>query len=92
VYEWDWAKAEADFQQALAFDGQPSVDYPPDIPPERFIFEAGFDQAAYAIVDRIWLEWGAVHIEGVADMLELLGSWNRIGQQGDLVIYARELP
>jgi len=89
---WMLDAQAADFQQALAFDGQPSVDYPPDIPPERFIFEAGFDQAAYVIVDRIWMEWGAVHIEGVADMLELLGSWNRIGQQGDLEIYARERP
>ncbi|HEX9674446.1 MAG TPA: glycosyltransferase family 39 protein [Anaerolineales bacterium] len=89
---WTLDAQAADFQQALAFDGQPSVDYPPDIPPERFIFEAGFDQAAYVIVDRIWMEWGAVHIEGVADMLELLGSWNRIGQQGDLEIYARERP
>jgi len=43
-------------------------------------------------VDRIWLEWGAVHIEGLADMLEQLDSWQRIGQQGDLQIYARERP
>jgi hypothetical protein len=89
---WTLDAQAADFQQALAFDGQPSVDYPPGIPRERFVFEAGFDRAAYVIVDRIWLEWGAVHIEGVADMLEQLGSWHRIGQQGDLQIYARVRP
>jgi hypothetical protein len=89
---WTLDAQAADFQQALAFDGQPSVDYPPEIPRDRFVFEAGFDRAAYVIVDRIWLEWGAVHIEGLADMLEQLGRWHRIGQQGDLEIYARERP
>ena len=89
---WTVNAQAADFQQSLAFDGQPSVDYPPEIPRERFVFEAGFDRASYVIVDRIWLEWGAVHIEGVADMLEQLGLWHRIGQQGDLEIYARERP
>ena len=89
---WTVEAQAADFQQALAFDGQPSVDYPPDIPRERFVFDAGFDRAAYVIVDRIWLEWGAAHIEGVAEMLEQLGSWHRIGQQGDLLIYGKERP
>ena len=89
---WMLDAQAADFQQALAFDGRPSVDFPPDIPRERFVFDAGFDRAAYVIVDRIWLEWGALHIEGVADMLEQLGSWHRIGQQGDLEIYGREGP
>jgi hypothetical protein len=89
---WDVDAQAADFQQALAFEGKPSIDYPSDIPPERFVFDAGFDRAAYIIVDRIWLEWGAAHIEGVADMLEQLGSWHRIGRQGDLQIYARERP
>jgi hypothetical protein len=52
------------------------------IPRDEFVFEAGFDRAAYVIVDRIWLG-GAVHIEGLADMLEQLGRWHPIGQQGD---------
>lgn len=89
---WALTARATDFQQALAYEGLPSVDYPTNIPADRFVFEAGFDRAAYAIVDRIWMEWGAVHLEGVADMLAALDGWHLIGQEGDLRVYARGSP
>jgi 4-amino-4-deoxy-L-arabinose transferase-like glycosyltransferase len=89
---WALTGQATDFQQALAYAGQPSLDYPTDVPRERFAFEAGFDQADFVVVDRVWLEWGAVHIEGVADMLEALSSWRPMAQYGEVTVYGRSQP
>lgn len=89
---WALKMPAADFQQALAFAGQPSIDFPANVPRDRFAFVASFDQASFVVVDRIWREWGAVHLDSVADMLEQIKGWPIVWEREGIAIHVRERP
>jgi 4-amino-4-deoxy-L-arabinose transferase-like glycosyltransferase len=85
---WAVDSRRVDFQQVLAFDGIASVDYPADIPLDRFAFEADFERARFAVVDPIWREWGAVHIPEVAIMLQAIEEWPIVMKAGSIEVRA----
>ncbi len=76
-----------DFQQSLAYRGEASVDYPPDVPHDRFEFEADYGRAGLAVVDPIWREWGAVHLGGVAEMLRRIELWPVVWEEGEIRVH-----
>lgn len=85
---WALEGQAADFQQVLAYSGQAAIDYPADLPKDRFAFEVSLQRAAYVIVDPIWSEWGAVHLRAVDEMLEQLENWPVVWQRGEIVVRA----
>ena len=63
------------------------MDYPPEVPRERFEFEADFERARMAVVDPIWREWGAVYLGGVQEMLRFIESWPVVWEEGEIRVY-----
>ncbi len=84
---WALEAQATDFQQSLAYRGEPSVDYPPEVPRDRFEFEADYERARMAVVDPIWREWGAVHLGGVQEMLRFIESWPVVWEEGEIRVY-----
>lgn len=78
----------ADFQQAIAFQGGKTEHFPQDIPPERFAYPAGFEDACLVVTDRIWWNWAAKVMPEVRASLERIDDWPRIFEQGEFVIFA----
>lgn len=84
---WALDAQAADFQQVLAYSGIPSIDYPADLPRDRFAYALGLDRAAYVVVDSIWRDWGAVHLVAVEQTLRQVESWPIVWQGGGIVVY-----
>ena len=84
---WALEPPTADFQQSLAYRGEPTVDYPADVPLDRFEFEADYARAGMAVVDPIWREWGAVHLGGVREMLQQIESWPVVWEEGEIRVH-----
>jgi len=84
---WALGGRATDFQQSLAFQGVASADYPTEVPRDRFEFEANYEQAALAVVDPIWREWGAVHLGGVTEMLRQIESWPVVWEEGEFRVH-----
>ena len=84
---WSLEGRATDFQQSLAYRGEASIDYPREVPPDRFEFGADYERAGLAVVDPIWLEWGAVHLGGVTEMLRQIKSWPVIWEEGEIQVY-----
>ena len=84
---WALEPQTADFQQSLAYRGEPSLDYPPDVPLDRFEFEADYEQAGMAVVDSIWREWAAVHLIGVSEMLRQIEMWPVLWEEGEIRVH-----
>lgn len=84
---WLFQAHAADFQIALAARGLPTRHFPRDIPPERFAFDPRLEQARYVMVDRIWRNWGAPNMPGVADMLAQAESWPLVYSAGEVQVY-----
>jgi 4-amino-4-deoxy-L-arabinose transferase-like glycosyltransferase len=83
---WSLDAQRVDFQQALAYEGIETVDYPDEIPVDRFAFEANFRRARYAIVDPIWRDWGAAHLPAVEAMLQEIEGWPIVLQVGSIEV------
>jgi hypothetical protein len=84
---WALKPQTADFQQSLAYRGEPTADYPSDVPLDRFEFEADYSRAGMAVVDPIWREWGAVHLGGVREMLQQIEAWPVVWEEGDIQVH-----
>lgn len=84
---WALGTQATDFQQALAFRGLPSVDYPANVPRDRFAYGADYERASFVVIDPIWREWGAVHLTEVAEMLEQIEGWPVAFEAGGVQVY-----
>ncbi len=84
---WALEPQAADFQQSLAYRGEPTADYPADVPLDRFEFEADYARAGMAVVDSIWREWGAVHLGAVSEMLRQIESWPVVWEAGEIRVH-----
>ncbi len=87
AFGWYLDGRVAGFQQALAAEALPSIDYPQDVPLDRFAFDARLGAADYAVVDRIWTNWAAVHMPEVASMIQELKSWKQVANSGEFTVY-----
>ena len=77
----------AGFQQALAAEALESIDYPQDVPSERFAIGARLGAADYVVIDRIWTNWAAVHMPEMASMMQRLDSWVIVANSGEFTVY-----
>jgi hypothetical protein len=77
----------ADYQMAVAFNGQVSPHLPASLPPERLAFNPDYRQARFVVVDNLWRTWGANNIIGVPQMLETVENWPIRFQAGDITVY-----
>lgn len=84
---WALEAQAADFQQLLAYSGSGAIDYPADLPRDRFAYELSLDRATYVIVDSIWRGWGAVHIPEVDRMLDRIDAWPTVWQDGGIEVH-----
>ncbi len=84
---WALQSQTADFQQVLAYAGIATIDYPADLPTSRFAYVASLDRAAYAVVDPVWRQWGAVHISEVGEMLDRIESWPIVWRDSAVTVY-----
>ena len=83
----------ADYQMAVIGDGQGTVDFPSDIPTDRFAFDPGYRGAKFAIVDNLWRNWAAFHMPSVARMLvDIEQNWSLVFQSGALEVYQNPHP
>ena len=73
----------ADFQMALASNGQATPHLPPDVPASRFAFDPGFEQARFVVVDNLWRNWAVIHMPG----LPTLEGWRLAFEAGDVSVY-----
>ncbi len=84
---WLFTANAADFQMAVAATGEGTVHFPPDMPAERFAFDARYEGARFVVVDNLWWNWGAVHIPGVLRMLRAVETWPVAFEAGTIVVY-----
>ena len=77
----------ADFQVAMAAEGQATAHLPADIPADRFAFDARYTQARFVVVDNLWRNWAAVNIPAVAEMLQVVESWPLVFQVGEIAVH-----
>lgn len=84
---WMLRANTADFQMALAFNGQATPHLPANIPPERFAFKPDYRQARFVVVDNLWHTWAVFNVGGVAGMLETVERWPVAFQSGNITVY-----
>ncbi|MEQ8671831.1 MAG: glycosyltransferase family 39 protein [Aggregatilineales bacterium] len=77
-----------DFQMSVSYIGVDTVHFPGDLPPDRYAFDPRYETATYAVVDNLWVHWGAVHMPAVADMLaDIQANWTLEVEVGDMRVY-----
>lgn len=84
---WAIEAKTADFQMAVAYTGGETKHFPINIPSNRFIFNADFNQAAYVIIDPIWWNWAVPNMPEVEDMVQVVTSWPKVYSAGQVVVY-----
>lgn len=77
-----------DFQMSVSYTGVDTVHFPGDLPLDRYAFDPRYETATYAVVDNLWVHWGAVHMPAVADMLaDIQANWTLELEVGDMRVY-----
>lgn len=77
----------ADFQMVAAAEGLTTPHLPPDLPADRWIFTPRYDEARFLVVDPLWRCWGAVHVPGVSEVLDVLVNQSPAWEAGTISIY-----
>lgn len=84
---WQFKTHTADFQMAAASAGEATPHLPGNIPIERWAFDTRLENASWVVVDNLWRNWGAVHIPGVARMLQTVENWPLVFEAGAIQVY-----
>jgi len=77
----------ADIQMSVAATGQGTVHYPPNIPPERWLYSPAVEGARYVVLDSFWRTWGVVSIPGLDSLIAQIQRWPQVFQAGSLSVY-----
>lgn len=78
----------ADLQQVVAAAGGRTIDYPNDVPAERFAYNMRYQDAAFVVVDRVWDNWASVFMPDVRLMQsEIEHLWPLVLQTGEFRVY-----
>ncbi|MGE5139262.1 MAG: hypothetical protein ACM3JD_07370, partial [Rudaea sp.] len=77
----------ADFQQTLSYEGFATDNYPTPVRRDRFLFSPLPRDAKYAVVDRMWREWGPRTIPGMSELVNEVSAWPVAFQASDFVVY-----
>jgi hypothetical protein len=84
---WMLRANTADFQMALAFNGQATPHLPANIPLARFAFKPDYRQARFVVVDNLWHTWAVFNVNGVTHLLETVERWPVAFQSGNITVY-----
>lgn len=84
---WQFQTRTADFQMAIAATGRATPHFPADIPTPRFVFDPRFEHARYVVIDNLWLNWGAVNVPGVSEMMRKVETWPLVFESGAIRVY-----
>lgn len=77
----------ADFQMAVAAEGQVTPHLPGDLPAERWAFDARFSGAPLVVVDPLWTHWGVVHVPTLDARLREIEGWSLVFEAGEIRVY-----
>jgi len=78
----------ADFQQAVAYIGGETQNYPRDVDRSRFLFDCSVQNARYAVVWDGWREWTAEAMPDVGMILQVVESWPVVFERGEWHVFA----
>ena len=78
----------ADFQQATAYQGGTTQNYPMDMAVQRFLFDCSPDNAKYAVLWTDWGNWASSKMPDVGDTISSVSNWPIVFQQADWYVYA----
>jgi hypothetical protein len=81
-----------DFQQAAAYERQGSVDYPTNVPRDRFAYPAAMEDASFVVIDPLWRSWGAVYLPHTAAALQTVEAWPQAFVSGEIAVYRNPHP
>jgi 4-amino-4-deoxy-L-arabinose transferase-like glycosyltransferase len=84
---WSFETQTADFQLALAAQGVKTEHFPANIPRDRFVVDPRLEQARYVVIDRIWRNWAAPAMPGVATMITQIEGWPLVMAEGEFEVY-----
>lgn len=88
TFAWMIDAPVADYQMAAIAGGDDGIFFPNSLYPERFAFDARYENATYAIVDSIWRNWATVHIPAADDMLnDITSTWLLVFETAQLQVY-----
>lgn len=77
----------ADFEQALAYQGEYTLNYAEGLPRERFAFDPSIDKATFIILDPIWRNWAAEVMPALKPYIVEIETWTRVLHRGDYDVY-----
>ncbi len=87
---WLFNAQVADFQMAVAVDGQTTPHLPANIPSERWAFDPRYEQARYVIIDNLWRNWGVLHNPPVEAMVARVeADWLLVFESGLIQVYEK---
>jgi hypothetical protein len=79
----------AELEQVVAADGGLTIDFPPDVPADRFAFDMHPGRARFAIVDPVWDNWAAVYMPDVKALRDEVEKWPLVLHQGGIRVYEK---
>ncbi len=77
---------------SIAYEGQATPHLPANIPGDRFVYPAHYQQARYAVVDNYWRNWGVTNVAGLADMMAEIERWPLVFESGEIAVYRNQAP
>jgi hypothetical protein len=77
----------AEFEQVVAAAGGQTVDYPTDVPADRFAFDVSVRAARFVVVDRVWQYWASVYMPEVRKLQDEAKGWPLALQVGEFRVY-----
>lgn len=78
----------ADFQQAVAYTGGETQNYPRDLDRNRFLFNCSVQNARYALLWDGWREWAGEQMLDVDMVFRVVESWPVLYERGEWRVFA----
>ena len=79
---WTLNANAADFQMALAADGQATPHFPIDVPADRWSFDPRYQRARFVVVDNLWRNWAVLNIPPLIPLLSQVRDWPLVFESG----------
>ena len=80
----------ADFQLAALASGNETPHIPTDLPAERQLFDADYQQARFVVIDQLWHNWAQFNVPGVAQIMAEVAQWPLVFESGNVQVYENQ--
>jgi 4-amino-4-deoxy-L-arabinose transferase-like glycosyltransferase len=77
----------AELEQMVAASGGQTVDFPDDVPADRFAYDMRLQAARFVVVDAVWDNWAAVYMPDVRAMQDEVETWPLALSRGEFRVY-----